>query len=312
MYRAQTVALVATIVIVFLCCLFIADAQSATEEKNIQQKNTGWVAEDTEGEKPAEVVKQDSDGKKTAVESKEDSENGREIDFFTGGDNNLQSFNFMFELPFDEKSFKFASIFESIEGSLSGKFFVTFESDLSGDISLWESLWKKYSTMKTVSRAYALRLEGSPLRHLGGYIELESDYSIDTDPHLHFTSYAQYSPHTSIEVAIGGWGEVRRLWMGKETDGVEEVGKYGYGLRTHLDMEHNITERLRFSMMIECLPNLTFDEYRISASPEVEYEFDFDFFDDQFAFVLHIEIDYFSEDKKGVKIEPLIQLRHKF
>ena len=160
-----------------------------------------------EEEKPTGESKQDSGEGKSTEEPKQDSEDGREIDFFTGGDNNLQSFNFMFELPFDEKPF----MFEGIEGSLSGKSFVTFQRQASSeDTSLWESLWKKYSTMETVSRAYALRLEGSPrlenslLRHLGGYIELESDYSIDTDPHLHSTIYAQYSPHTSVEMAVGG------------------------------------------------------------------------------------------------------------
>ena len=64
-------------------------------------------------------------------------------------------------------------------------------------------------------------------------------------------------------------------------------------------------------MEIECLPNLSFDEYRVSASPEVEYKFNL--FDKQFALVLHIEIDYFSEDERGVKIEPLTQLiRYRF
>ncbi len=311
MKAVQIITLFITMIAVFLCCFFIADARSATEEKTTEGKNmeeeTAAESEgDVEGEKPAEAAKQDSEEKKTTAESEEDSKDGREIDFFTGGDNNLQSFNFMFELPFDEKPFKF----EDIEGSLSGKSFMTFESDLSEDPSIWESLWEKYSTMKTVSRSYSLRVEGSPLRHLGGYIELESDYSIDTDPHLHFTIYAQYSPHTSVEVAVGGWGEVRRLWGEKETDEVKEVGKYGYGLRSHIDIEYE-TERLHFSMLIECLPNLSFDEYRVSASPEVEYKFNL--FDKQFALVLHIEIDYFSEDERGVKIEPLTQLiRYRF
>ena len=41
MYKAQTITQVITMIVAFLCCLLIADAQSATEEKTTEEKNTG-------------------------------------------------------------------------------------------------------------------------------------------------------------------------------------------------------------------------------------------------------------------------------
>ena len=128
----------------------------------------------------------------------------------------------MIKLPFDEKPFKF----ERFEGSFSGKTFMTFKKPvLPEGTPLWAGLWKENSDMETASRSYALRVEGSPLvenillRHLGGYIEFESDYSVDIDPNLHFTVYTQSPPFTVFgvlaEAAVGGWGEFRRL--GKAT-----------------------------------------------------------------------------------------------
>ena len=321
MYRSEKITLVITMIASFLCCFIIADAQSSTEDKTTSEKPTAEKSTiESKDNSELDESKQGSEEETPNEESEKDSGNDREIDFFTGGANNLQSFNFMLKLPFE---------FKRIESSFSVKSFMTFKSDLSGDISLWDSLWKKYAEMETVSRAYALRLEGngSPqiknklLRHLGGYIELESDYSIDTDPHVHYTLYGRWSPHTFIEIAAGGWGEARGLWGEKgiqETQEMQEneedpdIENSGYGLRSHMDIEYE-TEKLRFSMMLECLPSLGFDELRVSASPEVEYRFKVDFFDAQFAFVLHIEIDYYSGDKQGLKIEPLTQLiRYRF
>ena len=72
--------------------------------------------------------------------------------------------------------------------------------------------------------------------------------------------------------------------------------------------------------MIEYLPHLSFDKYRINVSPA--FEFKFNLFDNQLALVLYVEIDYYSEGK-DFTLEPLFDLnplnirwtqliRHKF
>ena len=132
MYKARAVTQVITMIAVFLCWLFFADAQSTCKEKPTEEKIT--------------------------EESQKDSKEGREIDFFTGGDDNLQSFNFMIKLPFDEEPFKF----EKVEGFLSGESFMTFRKPEREDPSAWARLWKEYSGMEIASRSYALRVEGSP------------------------------------------------------------------------------------------------------------------------------------------------------
>ena len=144
---------------------------------------------------------------------------------------------------------------------------------------------------------------------VGGYIEGERDYSIETDPHLHVTGYAQYLLYTSVKVALGGWAEGRRLgketrWVDKKTEEKREVERYRYGLRAHLEVEHD-TKRVRSSMMIEYLPHFSFDAYRISVSPE--FEFKFKVCDKHFALVLHGEIDYYSEEE-DLTIEPLVDI----
>ena len=295
MDRTQTTILLTTMIASFLCCLLIADTQSATEGKT-----TAESEEEAKGEIPAEESKQDSGEGKSTEALKQAPEKKRTFDFFPNGDDNLQSFNFMFELPFGEKPFKF----EDIEGSFSGKYFVTFQKpDLLEDISLWESLRREFSEMAAISESFTLRLEGGTPRRLGlgGYIEMGSDYSIQIDPHLHLTGYAQYSPYTFVEVAVGGWGEVQRL--GKEE---RKEGRYRYGLRAHLDLEHHI-KPIYVSMMIEYLPDLSLDKvrHRVSASPEIEWRFKVH--DKQLALVLHIEIDYYSREK-DLTLEPLLDL----
>ena len=221
MYKARAVTQVITMIAVFLCWLFFADAQSTCKEKPTEEKNTEESEHKSEDKKTS-ASKQDSGQETTTEKSQKDSKEGREIDLFIGGDDNLQSFSFMIKLPFDEKPFKF----ERFEGSFSGKTFMTFKKPvLPEGTPLWAGLWKENSDMETASRSYALRVEGSPLvenillRHLGGYIEFESDYSVDIDPNLHFTVYTQSPPFTVFgvlaEAAVGGWGEFRRL--GKAT-----------------------------------------------------------------------------------------------
>ena len=61
MKAVQIITLFITMIAVFLCCFFIADARSATEEKTTEGKNmeeeTAAESEgDAEGEKPAEAA----------------------------------------------------------------------------------------------------------------------------------------------------------------------------------------------------------------------------------------------------------------
>ena len=347
MYRLQKIALISTLIVVCLCWLFVVDAQSScerepTEEKNVEQnekeeENTKGSESYSEGENTAKKKKEQKEkeekdtnksednlkDEKPIEESKKASEDGREIDLFIGGDDNLQSFNFMIELPFDEEPFKF----EKFEGFLSGKSFMTFRKPVDfEETSAWVRLWKEYSGMKFASRSYTLRAEGSPLvenklRHLGGYIEFESDYSVDIDPNLHFTGYVELPRFTVygvlVEAAVGGWGEVRRVgkstrWVEKVTKkegGIEkeieierEVDRLRGGLRGQLDFKHN-TERTHFCMEVEWLQS--FDEYHVNISPE--FELKFNLFKKDFGLVLHLEIGYYSKEE-DFKIEPLTQL----
>ena len=275
MNRLQTIPLAITMIATPLCCLLIADAHSDHEEKPTDNCEKDDTDDTTDGT----------------------------FDFFTNGDDNLQSLNFMFELPISFNESEPTCKHKQIEASFSGKYFVTFSKpDLPDDVSILDSFVKQLSDMRTVSETFALRLEGSTLSQLGlgGYIEMESDYSITTDPHLHFTSYAQYALCSFVKVALGGWAEARRL--GKKPS---ENGRYRYGLRTHLDIEHN-TKKTAFSMMIEYLPHLNFDKYRVSASPE--FELKFKAFGKQLGLVFHTEIDYYSENT-DLTVEPLLDLK---
>ena len=254
MDRAKTITQVITMIAVFLCCLLIADAQTSEEP--------------------------------SPENSKKDSEEECTLDFFTNGDDNFQSFNFMFKRPFKLKR---------IEGSLSGKYFLTFQKpDLPEDISLWDSLRREFSEMDAVSESFALRLEGNTPHKFaaGGYIEVEGDFSIDTDPHLHVSVYGEYAPYGFVKVALGSWAEVLRLR--KEA---REDGRYRSGLRAHIEIEWK-----KFSMMIECLPHWGFRKYRVNASPEFEIKIR-----DSWSFILHGEIDYSSENK-DLTVEPLVDI----
>ena len=311
MHRARTITQVIIMITTVFCWLLLADAQFACEEKPTEEKKVEQNEENnSEAAKPKE-------------ETKKDSEDGREIDFFIGGDDNLQNFNFMVELPFDEEPFKF----KKVEGFFSGGSSMTFRKPVNfEETSAWARLWKEYSEMELASRSYVLRVEGSPLvenklRYLGGYIEFESDYSVDIDPNLHFTGYVEL-PHFTVyrvlvEAAVGGWGEFRRVgkstrWVEKVTRierGVEqeiemerEIERSRLGLRGQLDFKHD-TERTHFCMEIEWLPS--FDEYRVNISPEFEYKFNV--FNKDFGLVLHLEIGYYSKEA-DFKIEPLTQL----
>ena len=289
MDRARTITLAITMITGLLCWLFIAEAQLTSEEIP--------TAKYTEGENAKESG-DNSEEKNPTEESKQDVEKKRTFDFSPNGDDNLQSFNFMLKLPFDEKPFQF----KSIEGLLSGKYFVTFQKpDPREGISLLEALRREFSEMEAISESFTLRLEGNTPDKIGigGYIELESDYSIETDPHLHFTVYGRYSPYTFVEVGVGGWTEFRRLRKAPRED-----RGHRSGLRAHVDIKGNI-KGIYGSMLLECLPHWSFDEFHISVSPELEFRFKG--FGKQLGLVLHVEIDYYSK-KKDFTLEPLLDL----
>ena len=183
------------------------------EVRDTVEKSTVESEDNLEGEKVTDESNQGSEEQNPKEVSKQDSEEDRVVDFFTNGDDNLQSFNFMAELPFE---------FKHIDGSVSGKYFVTFKKpELLKSTSQTKAVSKSTKTdavtdvvaesteTKAVSESFALRLEGNtPGKFgVGGYIELESDYNIETDPHLHLTLYGRYSPSTFVDIGLGVWGE---------------------------------------------------------------------------------------------------------
>ena len=58
-------------------------------------------------------------------------------------------------------------------------------------------------------------------------------------------------------------------------------------------------------MLLECLPHWSFDKFRLSVSPEIEFKVER--FGKRFALVLRGEIDYYSEDE-DFTLEPLVDI----
>ena len=172
MYQPRIVTLVVTMVATLFCCVLIAHAQPTSEDKS------------------------NANSKKEEIDEKEVAEldERRTFDFSLPGDNRTQSLDLFFELPFDAPPLEF----KAIEGKLSGNYFLTFQKPPNPpkNLSFLKSLQQEYTKMKAISESYTLHLEVSTPGKLGvgGYIEIEGDMSIETDPRLHTTLYGEYIP----------------------------------------------------------------------------------------------------------------------
>ena len=208
----------------------------------------------------------------------------RSIDFSINGGKTTQNLNFIGKQPINPNF---------MEGDLEVKFFLTRHEG------------------KTISESYTARLEEVSSRKFfnlfatGGYIEMEGDLPIKTDPLLHVSGYTEGTLYQKdqksdrvAKTGLGFWVEGRQI--GKELecpDNLTEQECDGFtrfltGIRAHLDIKWEICSWGKFSMLAEYLPQLRFDkyEYRISASPEFEIKLH-----KKVSLILMGEIDYDSE-----------------
>lgn len=311
MYKAQTAVCAITMIAILFCCFLIADAQSIAEEnsmedaQNILEKNPTEKVEATipnlKDNPPVpksifvvlnEKITNIKNKIVSYIPSDSESQNERAFDFSTNGDDILQNFNFFAKVPFE---------FETYEVSLNGKYRQNFQkkdtSSATGDPSEWKTLPK----WKTLSKSYAFGFEVNSTHKfldiftLGGYLDFERDFSIEMDPHVHVSIFAEIPllPKKDwIMAGVGLWGEGQQL--STTTPGFRS------GSRLHLEINWK-----NFNMMIECLPHWNFREFRANASPELIFEFKP--FGKKLEFVLHGEIDYYSENT-GLTVEPLFDI----
>ena len=208
----------------------------------------------------------------------------RSIDFSINGGKTTQNLNFIGKQPINPNF---------MEGDLELKFFLTRHEG------------------KTIAESYTVRLEEVSsykffnLFAAGGYIEMEGDLPIKTDPLLHLSGYTeatlyqknQKNDHVA-KTGLGFWMEGRQI--GKELEcpdnltalECDDFTRFLTGIRAHLDIKWSIGSWGKFSMLAEYLPQLRFDSYqfRASVSPELAIKLHKDV-----SFVLMGEIDYDSE-----------------
>ena len=200
MYRLR-ITIFVTIMVAALFCSVPITAVEPTPEENPKKMKLSKL------NIPA-VPKPEIPGISTEKKEEKELDERRTFDFSLPGDNRAQSLALFFELPLNAPPLEF----QRIEGKLSGNYYLTFEkpTNLPKSLSLWESLQREYSEMKAISESYAFHLEVSTPGKLGvgGYIEIEGDMSIETDPRLHTTLYGEYKPWDFVEVAFGGWTEI--------------------------------------------------------------------------------------------------------
>ena len=290
MCSTQTTVRFTSMMAIFFCCCYITAAQFTAEDES---------KTDTQSTVENEGIEEKQNEKKDGKNEKE-LDDRPTFDFSLPGNNKTQNFDLFFEKPFNVQILES----KSIESKLSGNYFITFQKeDVSPKGSLWKTLRESFSGWKPLSRSYALRLEGNtPGKFaLGGYIEIEGDTSIENDPHLHTSLYGQYKPWNCIEVALGSWIEIQRLWKDE---------RLRSGLRTHCNIEL-ASKWINLSMMVEYLPHWRFKSYRLNTSPEIEFKFSnikIPLKKDKvsFSLVFHGEIDYYSENE-ALTIEPLFE-----
>ncbi|MDE0084741.1 MAG: hypothetical protein OXU23_03450 [Candidatus Poribacteria bacterium] len=307
MCRLQITIYVMTVITVFFCCIPITAGQSTNEEESIETPQP--TAEEHPTEKDSSTLKDKRPAKKgifihikerivacknkiiSYIPSDDDSRSEREFDFSTNGDDILQNFYFFAKVPFE---------FEAYELSLSGKYRQTFQKkDNTSDVES-PSEWKTLPKLQTLSKSYAFGLELNSIHKffdivpVGGYFDYERDFSIEMDPHVHLSIFAETSLLPKKDWIMAGTG----IWI--EGQQLATTPGFRSGLRLHLEINWK-----NFNMMIECLPHWNFREFRLNASPELVFEFKP--FGKELAFVLHGEIDYYSENT-GLTVEPLFDI----
>ena len=217
--------------------------------------------------------------------------NSPTIDFSINGDLSTQNLNFIGEYPV-----------ECLNGNLTGKYFLTRHDG------------------STLAESYTLQLESKTARKFlnrlagGAIIEYEGDLPIKNDPFLHLTAFVEGTVYDNnqegnrvAKIGVGVWGEGRQLGKPLECPDnlasidCDEYRRYLTGVRAHLDIKYD-----RFSVLVECLPRMNFDQFRFSASPELEIKL-VELWGKQFSFVLMGEIDYYSQTS-DLTIEPLLDL----
>ena len=296
MYRSRMVLLAITTIATLFCSALIVTAQFTPEEKQTTEVELPKL--NSPALPKPEIPKVEIPGGSTEKETEEKELDERPtFDFSLPGDNRTQSLALFFERPFK---------FNNIEGKLSGNYFTTFtKEEIPPEETVWGALQQSFTGWEFLSRSYAYRLEGSTtgIFGAGGHIELESDVTIETDPHLHTTVYGEYKTLSFVELALGGWAEILRL--GREP---LEGEKLRFGLRTHCNIEKNF-KWVNLSMLIEYLPDWNFKSYRLNASPEIEFKIKIPRKKEPFSFsiVLMGEIDYYSENDEFT-VEPLFEM----
>ena len=239
-------------------------------------------AQSDEGKNATEVQSTQADSNTT--ESQSAPKKKRSIDFSINGGKTTQNLNFIGKQPINPNF---------MEGGLDLKFFLTRHEG------------------RTIAESYTIRLEEVSshkffnLFAAGGYIEMEGDLSIKTDPLLHLSGYTESTLYQKdkksdrvAKTGLGFWMEGRQI--GKELEcpdylteqECDEFTRFLTGIRAHLDIAWSIYSWGKFSMLAEYLPQLRFDSYqfRASVSPELAIKLHKDV-----SFVLMGEIDYDSE-----------------
>lgn len=338
MHKSRLITCVVVMMTAFFFCCFITSAESTSKEEEqteveLPKTETPGIPETPKipGVEVPNVLKkkkeETEDQKTDETEDEDQKQRKGDGDFSLSfpGDNKVQSLNLFFERyrnfsAFEFKIPKFKTIkSEGAKFELGGNYFLTFQKpELPSEGDLWETLLGSFSGWELLSRSYAFRLEGSTIDKIGvgGYIEVEGDKSIETDPILHTTLYGEWTPWSFIEIAFGGWWEVQQL--GKELKCPENLSEeaclsfervYG-GLHGHIKFQYE-SNCIDSSVMFELLPNLGFDKYRFNVSPEIEIKLQDKkiLFIDKFPFSIVImgEFDYDSGNQYAT-IEPLIEI----
>ena len=223
--------------------------------------------------------------KKFKAEPDSEPTNRPSFDFSFNGDRASRSVNLIATLPID-----------SLDGYARGQvnyLRISSQSDVK-------------SATQT-SSSYMLQLEGIIFPTIGnvitprGHFEIENDPTIATDPHLHVSVFDEFQlKKTWLKGGFGFWAEFKHLFDDSETTDIDS-SLNDYGFRAHVDIEFK-RKWLGFTMEVEILPQIGFDEFSIRTSPEVKIKFS-----ESLSFRIISEIDYYS-DRDYVNIEQFFDL----